>query len=357
MDGLRADLVTARAAVAHAAWHGRRVVETEDVRAAARLALPHRARRDPFDPPGLDEQRLEEALEAGAPQGPDDDPDHDPDHDPDDDPSGGPVAGTPAQTPTPTPPHRTGPPMMSRRNTAPHRNGVAARSDDEAAPAPAVSQAEAGEPYRARLLTVSGSGVGRGRGVAVARSRAPDGRSARVDRTPARAADRTCSRRSTTAAPHQLARGRSGPGLIVHRSDLRLPVREGREGNLVLLAVDASGSMAARSRLREVKTAVLSLLLDAYQRRDKVGLITFRGAQAEPRPAADVQRRGGGGAVAAPGGRRPHAAGRGTGLGPPTWCASSSSRTPPAVRCWWWSPTVGPPLARTPSVGPEPPRG
>jgi magnesium chelatase subunit D len=58
-------------------------------------------------------------------------------------------------------------------------------------------------------------------------------------------------------------------------------VREGREGNLVLFVVDASGSMAARQRMRAVKTAVLSLLLDAYQRRDKVGLVTFRGSTAE----------------------------------------------------------------------------
>src|SRR5436309_603664 len=64
-------------------------------------------------------------------------------------------------------------------------------------------------------------------------------------------------------------------------ADLREAVREGREGNLVLFAVDASGSMAARQRMRAVKAAVLSLLLDAYQRRDKVGLVTFRGTGAE----------------------------------------------------------------------------
>jgi magnesium chelatase subunit D len=57
-------------------------------------------------------------------------------------------------------------------------------------------------------------------------------------------------------------------------------VTEGRESNLVLLVVDASGSMAARRRMGAVKAAALSLLLDAYQRRDKVGLITFRGAEA-----------------------------------------------------------------------------
>ncbi|MYZ10927.1 VWA domain-containing protein, partial [Streptomyces sp. SID2999] len=83
------------------------------------------------------------------------------------------------------------------------------------------------------------------------------------------------------AAPHQRARGRSGPGLVLRRDDLRQAAREGREGNLVLFVVDASGSMAARQRMSAVKGAVLSLLLDAYQRRDKVGLVTFRGTAAE----------------------------------------------------------------------------
>ncbi len=83
------------------------------------------------------------------------------------------------------------------------------------------------------------------------------------------------------AAPHQLARGRTGVGLLLRHDDLRIAVKEGRESNLVLFCVDASGSMAARRRMEQVKTAVLSLLMDAYQRRDKVGLVTFRGATAE----------------------------------------------------------------------------
>ena len=58
VDGMRADIVTARAAAAHAAWHGRRDITTSDIRAAARLALPHRRRRNPFDAPGLDEDLL-----------------------------------------------------------------------------------------------------------------------------------------------------------------------------------------------------------------------------------------------------------------------------------------------------------
>ncbi len=62
VDGMRADIVIARAAVAHAAWHGRTDVERSDLRAAARLALPHRRRRNPFDAPGLDEELLDQLL-------------------------------------------------------------------------------------------------------------------------------------------------------------------------------------------------------------------------------------------------------------------------------------------------------
>jgi magnesium chelatase subunit D len=63
----------------------------------------------------------------------------------------------------------------------------------------------------------------------------------------------------------------------VRPGDLRENVREGREGNLILFLVDASGSMAARRRMSAVKGAVLSLLNDAYQRRDRISLISFRG--------------------------------------------------------------------------------
>jgi magnesium chelatase subunit D len=73
VDGLRADIVIARTAAAHAAWRGAAAVTREDIRAASRLALPHRRRRNPFDAPGLDEQQLDDAL-----GGPDEEPEPDP---------------------------------------------------------------------------------------------------------------------------------------------------------------------------------------------------------------------------------------------------------------------------------------
>ena len=60
---MRADIVMARTATALAAWAGRTDVLAEDVRQAALLALPHRRRRNPFDAPGLDEDKLDDTLE------------------------------------------------------------------------------------------------------------------------------------------------------------------------------------------------------------------------------------------------------------------------------------------------------
>jgi magnesium chelatase subunit D len=142
-----------------------------------------------------------------------------------------------------------------------------------------VQTAAAGEPYRTRMFTVPGLGAG----AAGRRSRAETGRgrTTRSERPRGPVGSVHLPATLLAAAPHQRRRGRTGPGLVLRADDLRSAVREGREGNLVLFAVDASGSMAARQRMGAVKGAVLSLLLDAYQRRDKVGLVTFRGSTAE----------------------------------------------------------------------------
>jgi magnesium chelatase subunit D len=127
-------------------------------------------------------------------------------------------------------------------------------------------------------------GVNRRAGAAGRRSRTAGTSSGRLTRAQLPAGRLQSLHMSATlraAAPHQVARGRHGAGVLLRTEDLREAVREGREGNLVLFVVDASGSMAARQRMGAVKGAVLSLLLDAYQRRDKVGLVSFRGATAE----------------------------------------------------------------------------
>lgn len=132
-------------------------------------------------------------------------------------------------------------------------------------------------PFRARLLAVLGVGAGAPGRRSVARTSI--GRTIRASESDGSGLHLLGT--LAAAAPHQRDRGRRGPALLMHPSDLRRAVREGRESNLVLFALDASGSMAARARMSAVSGAVLSLLLDAYQRRDKVGLITFRGVEAQ----------------------------------------------------------------------------
>lgn len=67
-------------------------------------------------------------------------------------------------------------------------------------------------------------------------------------------------------------------GLVDFRpEDLRGSLRRGKEANLIVFVVDTSGSMAARSRVRAVTGAIMSMLTDAYQRRDKVAVIAVNG--------------------------------------------------------------------------------
>ncbi|MBQ7317323.1 MAG: VWA domain-containing protein [Phascolarctobacterium sp.] len=83
------------------------------------------------------------------------------------------------------------------------------------------------------------------------------------------------------AAPYQKMREANGCALNIQKEDLRQKVREKRIGNTFLFAVDASGSMGARERMRAVKGAIFYMLQDAYQKRDRVGMIGFRRQQAE----------------------------------------------------------------------------
>lgn len=259
VDGMRADIVMARTATALAAWAGRTEVLAEDVRQAALLALPHRRRRNPFDAPGLDEDKLDQTLEEFGEE--DDDPDPD---------GGGPNGGGGQPSP----------------DAGPQGGDTGARpeaGEDEGAPQASgggeQSPARAAEPFRTKVLSVPG--IGEGAAGRRSRARTEHGRTTGARRPRGTLTKLHLAATVRAAAPHQRARGRSGPGLVVRRDDLRQATREGREGNLVLFVVDASGSMAARARMSAVKGAVLSLLLDAYQRRDKVGLVTFRGSAAD----------------------------------------------------------------------------
>ena len=290
-EGLRADLVLARGSAALAALEGRAEAEADDVIRLAPMALAHRRRRGPLDAPGLDSQELEDALDRLAEEH--DEADEGEHH-------GGGAGGTrPAAPPaagvglTLDPQQRSG--TLGRRS-----RGPAARGGMVAAVPPAGRLTDLALP-----ATVA-----------------------------AAAARRSLERGGPGVSPEMPG----GPGVSpeisdsapLERSDLRQAVREARTAHLVILAVDASGSMGAQRRMEAAKGAILSLLLDAYQRRDRVALITFSGDEARValRPTGSVEVARARLAELPTGGRTPLA----TGLRAALELARLASRTDPARR-------------------------
>ncbi|MFD4354709.1 VWA domain-containing protein [Nocardia sp. NPDC058518] len=326
VDGMRADLVVARTATAHAAWRGRDRVTEDDVRIAAELALPHRRRRDPFDEPGISEQQLDEAMDAAAaevekasgdqefdgPRGSGDqgsgrrveeelqadgsdsgrqdgvdpsDPDDErsrgsggPDGEgPDDEgPDGGPDGGGPGGGPDGSGPDGGGP------------NGAGSGDRSDGSSHDGTGNGSRPGPERLSGTPTSAAkpaprwevpGIGEGAPGRRSRARTRTGRTVRPDADPSTGLHLLGT--VFAAAPKQFERGRFSGPLALAAEDLRGAYREGREGNLVVFVVDASGSMAARDRLTAVTGAIVTLLRDAYQRRDKVAVISVRGSEAE----------------------------------------------------------------------------
>jgi len=271
VDGVRGDIVSARAARALAALDGVEEVSEDQVRRAATLALAHRRRRDPLDGGAAGEEDLQRALDGEEP----------PDGPPPSPPRGGGSAPPPppsAADPSTTAPGGGSPPLP----TPPPR---------AAAPVPA----------RLDRGALALAGVGRGPAGGRARSTGPTAGS--IDSRPATPA-------SEDLAVVASLRAR----LLGDESPLREHVRAGREGALLCLVVDASGSMAARRRLGRVKGALAELLRDAYARRDRVAIVAFRDDAAEVlvAPGAPLERAAAALAELPAGGRTPLAAGLAT---------------------------------------------
>jgi magnesium chelatase subunit D len=293
VDGLRGDLVTARTAIAHAAWRGDTVVTGSDVREAARLALPHRRRRGPFDDPGLDQAQLDEALGTDSTDPP---PDGGGGTRPGPDEAGADQAGADRGRADRASRDQGGADLTGENPAAPaDDSGSAADREptgdgpsDSAGPAhDAAGQsgpAEAGRdsrqtPVAPRTAAAPGAafeirrlqaaGLGTGSGGRRSRSRGAGGRPA--------GSIATGGQPDLLPTVRAAALSRPGQQFTVTSGDLRRWIRRGRESNLVILLLDTSGSMAARRRSQTVTTVALSLLADSYRRRDRVAVITFRG--------------------------------------------------------------------------------
>ncbi len=274
VSGHRADLVLSAAARAHAALAGRERVEIEDLEAVVELVLRHRRREAP--PP---------KTKQPEPQEPPSPPETEPEKGPEPPPS-----STPEDSLPPSPEEEA---PEERGNQEAPPQGPA----EEIPPQEGRDQVfDIGEIFALRPLELGPRRPLR-QGSSGKRSKSlhQRGRFIRAVVPRGRVKDVALSATLRAAAPYQRLRGGGpGQGLILTPQDLREKLRQGRTGQLLLFCVDASGSMAAEARMQETKGAIMGLLLNAYQKRDRVALIVFRGKEAQlvlP-PTNSVERAG-----------------------------------------------------------------
>jgi magnesium chelatase subunit D len=241
VDGHRADLTMARAATALAALEGRPVPDVDDIRAVAPLVLAHRMRRRPFEDVSFDQMRIDALLPAGAGDG-------------------------------------------SEGSSAPEEGGREGDGDASATVAVlrTIDAAAVEESASDRLVTPldasrrGGSGRRQETRSDDKRGRYSHAETPRPGRDPDIAVDATI-RQAASRGPSK----EGGLAVNVTPEDVRSKVRKRRVGTSIVFCVDASGSMGASSRMEAAKGAVLDLLVDAYKRRDRVGVVSFRGNEAE----------------------------------------------------------------------------
>jgi magnesium chelatase subunit D len=286
VEGLRADITIYKASAALAALEGRYTVTEQDVQQVATMALSHRRRRQPFEQPGLDREEIEQLVNEYHKQEPEPN-DHDPpssqtentspqssssnQQEQQDRSSSEDRAQTPQTDPDSLPTQSTEEVQQPEQVIPPSAPTAQATFTLPRTKMPATSVRKA-----LPTLPVARSGIpgpqARGRIV-----------SARYTADRPRAIALAASLRA--AAPYQQRRraehaSHEGQRLWLERRDILEPIRQDKQGVLILFAVDASGSMAARQRMASAKGAVLALLQRAYQQRDSVGLLQFRGTKA-----------------------------------------------------------------------------
>ena len=286
---LRADIVMHKTARALAALDARMQVTPTDVRTAAELTLPHRRRRKPFEQPGLDHDRLDELMCQAAPsQGRDGQGAQGPEELP--------LSGDAGNNACSGGGHAPECGQSSQSEDAGGESAAASSDQHETADEHQEAGAPREQPAKTEIFGVADSSAAPRimvdapvmRMVAGRRSQAQDASRGRVVRAVADANPTSLA----VCATVRSAVLRNPAALEVRRGDLHQQVRVGTTSNLILLVVDASGSMAAQQRMEAVKGAVMALLTDAYQRRDGVAVIGFRGddAQLLLAPTRSVER-------------------------------------------------------------------
>jgi magnesium chelatase subunit D len=277
IDGLRGDLVIHKAATALAAYAGRLRVSEEDVREAVTLALSHRRRRRPFEPPVTSPPRLPPQQPRAATQ----------QQSPDREPPSGSSRKTQSNPPTAQDP-RTASQLPPSPLKGEGQGGGEASGDDgpewHFAPRgdgtlPRIALPSRRQPSQTGIRR-AGSDEGR-RGPRIGARPAETGveGSLALDATVRAAAKFQPQRREAATALDPLLF--SHRRLLIRRQDWMLKLRRAPTQHLYILVVDSSGSMAAYQRMAQVKGVLLGLLREVYRHRDGVAVIAFRGAQSD----------------------------------------------------------------------------
>ena len=275
---LRADITLYKTAVSLAAWEGRTTVEKEDIKRAAKWVLAHRKHQNPFDspPPQCDnnnkspeEDLMDKILDAPHP------------------PSGGDGNG-----------ENNGQQQQGQEQSedvdSPNSQGNSPESNDFDKPSQDSSNDndgdddhgmqtfQASKPNQIKQLQLKQHQIkgwaGSGKRNSLPNNPSRVGRYARSAPTD-EPVDLALDATLRAAAVNGLDRETGLP--VIRSENWRKKVRHATTDTLILFVVDASGSMSARQRMESVKGAILALLQDAYQQRDRVGLISFRGPRAE----------------------------------------------------------------------------
>ena len=274
-EGNRCELVLVRTAAASAAWEGRAYITKEDLAEAARFVLPHREREaQPPEPERRETPPAPERNEAPDPpdaQAPEEQTEQTPE-------------GAEAENIDPADADRDPEDADAQADdgASPADDG-ASPADDGAAPEEELVQGEEVSLLsilpalpRDRLLRQGSgrrnktkSGTDKGRYAAFTARPTPRQHDLALDAT------------LRAAAPYQKWRDHTDCAVALTPGDLRFKVRESHVGATIVFVVDASGSMGAQKRMKATKEAILSMLLDSYQKRDRIGLVAFRKEGAE----------------------------------------------------------------------------
>lgn len=252
--GHRADIVIARSATAIAAYERRSTVTVDDIGRAAELALAHR-RREISPPPPKAEEEKRSNPQNEAHEGPDDE-----------------------QTDREQR-------QLEAKESAQSGLQESRRSDEQRGrekPSETETVFQIGPSFKVKSIFQNKDRILRRGSGKRSRTRTSQKQGRYVKSTQRRENnDLALDATLRAAAPYQKSRKSiHGLAVTIKGQDIRERIKEKRVGNFLLFLVDASGSMGARGRMIASKGAILSLLLDAYQKRDRVALVSFRKREA-----------------------------------------------------------------------------